>query len=135
MAICAMSFNTGLPSDRFQVDWWINTKRVERRLSKRPRTPLSLNHLTRVGVHPLYSPQTGADNLPRPPEHVPALEAQLIAAEIPPILWRSNLRTLPSPTTGDSLRANSSKRRLQKATSSPILFSIKVKIRRIVSTS
>jgi len=77
-------FNAGLPSDRFQVDWWINTKRVERRLSKHPRPPLSLNHLARVGVHPLYSPQTGADNLPCPPEHVPALEAQLIAAEIPP---------------------------------------------------
>ena len=34
-------------------------------------------------MHPLYSPQTGPDKLPRPPEHVPALEAQLIAAEIP----------------------------------------------------
>ena len=76
-------FNAGLPSDRFQLDWWINTKRVERRLSKRPRPPLSLNHLARVGVHPLYSPQIGTDNLPRPPEHVPTLEAQLIAAEIP----------------------------------------------------
>ena len=75
--------NAGLPSDRFQVDWWINTKRVERRLSKRARPTLSLNHLMRVGVHPLYSLQTGPDNLPRPPEHVPSLEAQLIAAEIP----------------------------------------------------
>ena len=25
--------NAGLPSDRFQVDWWVNTKRVNRRLS------------------------------------------------------------------------------------------------------
>jgi len=77
-------FNAGLPSDRFQVDWWINTKRVERRLSKRPRPALSLRHLARVGLHPLYSLQSVAPNLPRPPEHVPALEAQLIAAEIPP---------------------------------------------------
>ncbi len=83
--------NAGLPSDRFQVDWWINTKRVERRLGKRARPTLSLNHLLRVGVHPLYTLQAGpfdaaqgkADNLPRPPEHVPPLEAQLIAAEIP----------------------------------------------------
>jgi predicted GNAT superfamily acetyltransferase len=75
--------NAGLPSDRFQVDWWINTKRVEQRLSKRARPTLKLNHLARVGVHPLYSLPTGPDNLPAPPEHVPALEAQLIAAEIP----------------------------------------------------
>ena len=75
--------NAGLPSDRFQVDWWINTRRVERRLSKRARPPLSLSHLARVGVHPLYSLPTGPDNWPRPPQDVPAFEAQLIAAEIP----------------------------------------------------
>jgi len=75
--------NAGLPSDRFQVDWWINTKRVEQRLSKRARPTLNLNQLARVGVHPLYLLPSGPDNLPRPPEHLPALEAQLIAAEIP----------------------------------------------------
>ncbi len=75
--------NAGLPSDRFQVDWWLNTKRVERRLGKRARPTLKLNHLARVGVRPHYTPQTGPDNLPRPPEHFPPLEAQLIAAKIP----------------------------------------------------
>ena len=75
--------NAGLPSDRFQADWWVNTKRVERRLSKRARPTLRLSHLVRVGVHSLYSLPSGPDDLPRPPEHVPALEAQLIAAEIP----------------------------------------------------
>jgi predicted GNAT superfamily acetyltransferase len=75
--------NAGLPSDRFQVDWWINTRRVEHRLSKRARPALSLNHLVRVGVHPLYSLPTRPDDLPRPPGHAPALEAQLIAAEVP----------------------------------------------------
>ncbi len=29
--------NVGLPSDRFQVDWWVNTRRVEHRLSRRQR--------------------------------------------------------------------------------------------------
>jgi predicted GNAT superfamily acetyltransferase len=77
-------FNAGLPSDRFQVDWWINTRRVERRLSGRPRPALSLDHLARVGMRPLYSLQPGPPDLPRPPEHVPAFAAQLIAAEIPP---------------------------------------------------
>jgi predicted GNAT superfamily acetyltransferase len=75
--------NAGLPSDRFQVDWWLNTHRVERRLSKRPRPALKLSHLTRVGVRPLYDLQAGPDGWPRPPEHVPPLDYQLLAAEIP----------------------------------------------------
>jgi len=36
--------NAGLPSDRFTVDWWLNTKRVERRLSRRSRPALTLDH-------------------------------------------------------------------------------------------
>ena len=36
--------NAGLPSDRFQVDWWLNTGRVERRLSRRSRPALTLAH-------------------------------------------------------------------------------------------
>jgi len=76
--------NAGLPSDRFQVDWWLNTHRVERRLGKRARPTMTLSHLTRVGVHPLYELQHGSEGLPRPPEHVPGLEDQLLAAEIPP---------------------------------------------------
>jgi predicted GNAT superfamily acetyltransferase len=78
--------NAGLPSDRFQVDWWLNTHRVNRRLGKRPRPTLKLSHLTRVGVHPLYALQKDDAGFPRPPEHVPALETQLIAADIPPDL-------------------------------------------------
>ena len=75
--------NAGLPSDRFQVDWWINTKRVERRLGKHARPKLKLSHLARVGVRPSYTLETGSGNFVRPPEHVPALEAQLLAAEVP----------------------------------------------------
>lgn len=36
--------NSGLPSDRFQVDWWVDTARVHRRLSKKPRPRLTLAH-------------------------------------------------------------------------------------------
>ena len=75
--------NAGLPSDRFQVDWWLNTHRVNRRLGKRPRPTLKLSHLARVGVRPLYTLAIGDDQLPRPPEHVPSLETQLVAGEIP----------------------------------------------------
>jgi predicted GNAT superfamily acetyltransferase len=36
--------NIGLPSDRFQVDWWVNTHRVFRRLSRQARGTLMLEH-------------------------------------------------------------------------------------------
>jgi predicted GNAT superfamily acetyltransferase len=74
--------NAGLPSDRFQVDWWINTRRVERRLGKRSRPTLKLAHVARSGLHPSYSVQI-SDGLPRPPEHVPHFEDRLLLAEIP----------------------------------------------------
>lgn len=75
--------NSGLPSDRFQVDWWINTQRVLRRLGKRPRPTLKLAHTVRSGLFPLYPLHYGTDNLPRPPEHLPLLEDRLLLAEIP----------------------------------------------------
>src|SRR5688572_663667 len=75
--------NAGLPSDRFQVDWWINTRRVERRLGKRSRPTLKLSHVARSGLRPFYSLQESTDGLPRPPEHVPHFEDRLLLAEIP----------------------------------------------------
>ncbi len=77
--------NVGLPSDRFQVDWWINTRRVERRLGKRPRPPLKLTHVARSGMQPFYPLHASrlADNLLCPPEHVPPFEDRLLFAEIP----------------------------------------------------
>jgi predicted GNAT superfamily acetyltransferase len=74
--------NAGLPSDRFMVDWWVNTRRVERRLSKRPRRPLKLDDFSKAELQPLYSLHTESD-LPRPPEHFSPLEGNLTLAEIP----------------------------------------------------
>jgi predicted GNAT superfamily acetyltransferase len=34
--------NQGWPSDRFEVDWWVHSRRVERRLSKHSRRQLQL---------------------------------------------------------------------------------------------
>lgn len=76
--------NAGLPSDRFQVDWWINTRRVERRLGKRPRRPLRLENFSKAELQPLYSPQLQSDRWLRPPEHFSALNGTLALAEIPP---------------------------------------------------
>lgn len=75
--------NAGLSSDRFQVDWWINTRRVESRLGKRSRPTLKLTHVARSGLHPLYLIRSGTGGLPRPPEHLPPLEDRLLLAEIP----------------------------------------------------
>ena len=75
--------NAGLASDRFQVDWWINTRRVESRLGKRSRPTLKLDNVSRSGLRPFYTFQFSTGDLPRPPEHVPAFEDRLLLAEIP----------------------------------------------------
>lgn len=49
--------NAGLPSDRFQVDWWINTQRVQRRLSRQARRPLDLAHFLSAGAE-IINPTT-----------------------------------------------------------------------------
>lgn len=75
--------NAGLPSDRFQVDWWINTRRVERRLSKRARRPLKLENFSKADLQPLYSLHSQAEGWSRPPEHFSPLDGKLALAEIP----------------------------------------------------
>jgi predicted GNAT superfamily acetyltransferase len=75
--------NAGLPSDRFQVDWWVNTRRVQHRLSKRPRAPLKLEAFSQADLYPLYTPQYGPLNLPHPPDHFAPLQGRLLLVEIP----------------------------------------------------
>lgn len=36
--------NIGIPTDRFEVDWWVNSRRVERKLSRQVRRQLDLAH-------------------------------------------------------------------------------------------
>jgi predicted GNAT superfamily acetyltransferase len=77
--------NAGLPSDRFLVDWWVNTRRVERRLGKRPRRPLKLENFSKAELQPLYTLHRSrqAENWFRPPEHLSPLNGKLALAEIP----------------------------------------------------
>jgi predicted GNAT superfamily acetyltransferase len=75
--------NAGLPSDRFQVDWWLNTKRVEQRLSRRRRPALGLDHFRQAEVQPLYALASDPRAWPRPPEKFSPLEGRLLLAEIP----------------------------------------------------
>ncbi len=74
--------NLGLPSDRFQVDWWIHSRRVQQRLSKRARKPLKLEHFEKAGIQPLYELEHGS-GWPRPPEHFSPPDGRLLLAGIP----------------------------------------------------
>jgi predicted GNAT superfamily acetyltransferase len=58
--------NLGLPSDRFQVDWWLNSKRVTRRLSKQPRQKLDLAHFFAAGMSIINPTELDDSGLPRP---------------------------------------------------------------------
>jgi len=75
--------NVGLPSDRFQVDWWVNTKRAERRLSKRPRRPLTLADYEKAGIKLLYTSAMNASGSAMPADSFDAPTEPLGLAEIP----------------------------------------------------
>jgi predicted GNAT superfamily acetyltransferase len=74
--------NAGLPSDRFQVDWWVNTRRVERRLSRRPRPILTLKQYL-AAEPPLLAAETDAAGVPHPGEESPRLNGTILLVEIP----------------------------------------------------
>jgi predicted GNAT superfamily acetyltransferase len=74
--------NAGLPSDRFQVDWWLNTKRVERRLSRRSRPALTLEHYLTAEAT-LFEAHTKRWPAPFPPEETSPLMGILLLIEIP----------------------------------------------------
>jgi predicted GNAT superfamily acetyltransferase len=58
--------NAGLPSDRFQVDWWIATPRVANRLGCAPGDRPRLDDLSTAGAVWLNPP--GLDGTPQPPD-------------------------------------------------------------------
>ncbi|HTX92601.1 MAG TPA: GNAT family N-acetyltransferase [Anaerolineales bacterium] len=88
------SLNAGLPSDRFQVDWWLNTRRVERRLSRRARPSLTLEHFLAAEAN-LLAALTDPGGLPHPPEGSPALTGALLLVEIPSDLFALKKADLP----------------------------------------
>jgi len=74
--------NVGLPSDRFQVDWWLNTRRVEQRLGSHPRPALTLADIEATDAQTLY-PVDSTGAFIRPPGHLTVPDAPLLLAEIP----------------------------------------------------
>jgi len=75
--------NAGLPSDRFQVDWWLNTPRLTRRLGRHPRPALSIDHYRLARATLLSAIQVPGAEL-HPPEETPSLKGTLLLVEIPP---------------------------------------------------
>jgi predicted GNAT superfamily acetyltransferase len=71
--------NIGIASDRFQVDWWLNTKRVARRLSKLPRLKLDLAHFLAAGSR-IINPSTLQENgLPTPLEGIIEFDSPIVS--------------------------------------------------------
>jgi predicted GNAT superfamily acetyltransferase len=60
--------NKGLPTDRFDVDWWVNSHRVNRRLSRRRRNDLTLAHYLAGGAQMINPAEMDAYGLPHPRE-------------------------------------------------------------------
>jgi len=75
--------NTGLPSDRFQVDWWVNSERVNRRLSRRARRRLELLQYSAAESGIINPARAGLQGLLHPSEYaLPADAAELDAPAI-----------------------------------------------------
>jgi predicted GNAT superfamily acetyltransferase len=54
--------NAGLPSDRFQVDWWVNAPRARRRLQRHPPPSLKFSNYISAGapvINPTYLNTSG----------------------------------------------------------------------------
>jgi predicted GNAT superfamily acetyltransferase len=74
--------NAGLASDRFQVDWWVNTRRVEQRLSNHPRPALTLADFVAADAQSLYSVEVTGEFI-SPPGYLNSPYNSLVLAEIP----------------------------------------------------
>ncbi len=77
------ALNAGLPTDRFQVDWWLSSERVTARmLGPQPPVP-KLADLLAAGARLLNPPSP--DGAPQPPEpDLTAAFPDAILVEIPP---------------------------------------------------
>lgn len=77
------ALNAGLPSDRFQVDWWITSNRVRERLEG-GRAALDLESFISTGAPTLNPAQVAeADGLLHPAEHIHTPDGAFALVEIP----------------------------------------------------
>jgi predicted GNAT superfamily acetyltransferase len=74
--------NAGLPTDRFEVQWWVNSNRARSRTAKK-RRPLSLDALTGGGAVLVNESSFNEAGLPLPPANFADVAARMILVEIP----------------------------------------------------
>jgi predicted GNAT superfamily acetyltransferase len=86
--------NSGLPSDRFQVDWWITSPRAKERLFGQ-RASLVLESFTSAGAEIINPSTAGQAGLSRPAEQLAAVASTLALVEIP-----SNFQAIKSRDLG-----------------------------------
>lgn len=76
--------NIGVPSDRFQVDWWVDSHRVKRRLGASPPKKLDLAHYLDAGTYFVNATRINAAGLVVPLDTDPQpFPAPLLLLEIP----------------------------------------------------
>jgi predicted GNAT superfamily acetyltransferase len=74
--------NQGLPSDRFYVEWWVTSNRVQTRVDS-SRGPLSLEAYTGSGAPIINEVSREISGIPQPPPSFIRAEDRLILIEIP----------------------------------------------------
>lgn len=98
--------NEGLPSDRFEVEWWVTSNRVKQRIDQN-RKPLELGHFLAGGAQLLNPAEFDSRLLPRPTSRPSRPSGAVALAEIPAdfqslkegdmplaVEWRANSRAL-----------------------------------------
>ncbi len=78
--------NQGLPTDRFDVDWWVHSHRVNRRLSRRRRGDLTLVHFLSGGAQIVNPAEMDVGHLLHPIEDPPVplgKDMPILLVEIP----------------------------------------------------
>jgi predicted GNAT superfamily acetyltransferase len=75
--------NQGLPTDRFEVEWWVTSNRVGARATRK-RRPLGLDSLMAGGALLVNETTVNAAGLPEPPPNYVSRPSNLMLVEIPP---------------------------------------------------
>jgi predicted GNAT superfamily acetyltransferase len=74
--------NAGLPTDRFEVEWWVTSNRVQSRVSQQRRS-LSFEALLGGGALLVNEATFNSDGLPVPPPNFVSHPSNLLLMEIP----------------------------------------------------